>query len=446
MASIEVQETRHKDIILTTSSGDRGTATRTRILKRWRPSGTLISDTGFVPSSFVIPPGCVSARTVEIVRNRRRCATSYDNPSEVGFTKRKKLGLYIEPHPYLSDVRYAVVSSLTGISAGSSVVLAGVPTSFERALDASQINSTSTLASNLAIAKFWAAARNRTVVESGVLIAELRQSMGMAANAVLTVIEILRWLKKGRFDKAVEALIKHGRPISRSAKQRFRNYSETSGLSLTKWMASAWLELQFGWKPLLQDVFNIMEATTDKMNGEFFPTLTLRGKGPTLTLRKDSYAELDSQTGAGHDEFLSGITYQADATITALFRVDSSLTVLNAFGLDNPAAIAWELVPFSFVVDWFLPIGKYLSNLSALNGLELIHATEFKRITSRCDRLTTKRRTWGYSVACECATVRYTRNVLSAIPPENFQIPNLPNLIDGWKFTTALSLLEQRRR
>lgn len=35
------------------------------------------------------------------------------------------------------------------------------------------------------------------------------------------------------------------------------------------------------------------------------------------------------------------------------------------FGLLNPLEVIWELVPFSFVADWFLPIGDYLSALDA---------------------------------------------------------------------------------
>lgn len=35
------------------------------------------------------------------------------------------------------------------------------------------------------------------------------------------------------------------------------------------------------------------------------------------------------------------------------------------FGLLNPLEVIWELVPLSFVADWFLPIGDYLSALDA---------------------------------------------------------------------------------
>lgn len=53
------------------------------------------------------------------------------------------------------------------------------------------------------------------------------------------------------------------------------------------------------------------------------------------------------------------------------YRVDNEiLRTLSQLSLTNPLEVAWELVPFSFVVDWMLPIGDYLSNMSALHGIE----------------------------------------------------------------------------
>jgi hypothetical protein len=42
---------------------------------------------------------------------------------------------------------------------------------------------------------------------------------------------------------------------------------------------------------------------------------------------------------------------------------------LGAMGLTNPLLIAWELLPWSFVVDWFLPVGKFVENMDATAGL-----------------------------------------------------------------------------
>lgn len=48
--------------------------------------------------------------------------------------------------------------------------------------------------------------------------------------------------------------------------------------------------------------------------------------------------------------------------------INDSLLTLDQCGLINPLSVAWELVPFSFVVDWFLPIGTYINSMSDYAG------------------------------------------------------------------------------
>jgi hypothetical protein len=43
-----------------------------------------------------------------------------------------------------------------------------------------------------------------------------------------------------------------------------------------------------------------------------------------------------------------------------------------ALGVANPASIAWELVPYSFVVDWFVPVGNTLEAMTATAGLDFV--------------------------------------------------------------------------
>ncbi len=57
------------------------------------------------------------------------------------------------------------------------------------------------------------------------------------------------------------------------------------------------------------------------------------------------------------------------------------------FTLGNPAEIAWELVPFSFVVDWGIPVGDWLSAMDALKDVESIVGTRTRK-TSCLSRIT----------------------------------------------------------
>lgn len=51
-----------------------------------------------------------------------------------------------------------------------------------------------------------------------------------------------------------------------------------------------------------------------------------------------------------------------------------------ASGLANPAAILWELMPYSFVIDWSLPIGNYLQAASSTRGLDFVWGSVSHRI------------------------------------------------------------------
>jgi hypothetical protein len=50
---------------------------------------------------------------------------------------------------------------------------------------------------------------------------------------------------------------------------------------------------------------------------------------------------------------------------------DLTLWKLNQLGLINPASVAWELVPLSFIADWFGTIGLWLGGFTDFVGLSM---------------------------------------------------------------------------
>jgi len=68
-----------------------------------------------------------------------------------------------------------------------------------------------------------------------------------------------------------------------------------------------------------------------------------------------------------------------------IFRLtNENLFLANRVGLINPASIAWEVLPFSFVVDWFTGLGNAIDGFTDLAGLSYDHTytTEYWRIDS----------------------------------------------------------------
>lgn len=51
-----------------------------------------------------------------------------------------------------------------------------------------------------------------------------------------------------------------------------------------------------------------------------------------------------------------------------------NLHLASQLGLTNPASVAYELVPYSFVLDWVLPLGPFLSSLTDFSGLDISNA------------------------------------------------------------------------
>lgn len=186
-------------------------------------------------------------------------------------------------------------------------------------------------------------------------LAEQKQSLSMIVNRSNQIRLFLHHVRRAQFPAA-----------SRALKLSFI----PSGVKKSKAFANNFLEYHFGWEPLLQDIHAAVES---------FLNPHLPGKRPI--------------SGRGSAQ---GSTFVAPDTVnftqgyrtneTSKTRLGASLSVDNPnlhlasqLGLVNPAAIAWELVPFSFVVDWFANVGQVLSSYTDFAGCSLLnqYATSF---------------------------------------------------------------------
>jgi len=136
-----------------------------------------------------------------------------------------------------------------------------------------------------------------------------------------------------------------------------------SSLKHPKAWGDLWLEYWFGWSPLLSDIFTAIEVVDDPFGD------LIRAKGSArfsieyernIPNIYESGISFDSETFRG--ELITCI--QND------FRI-SDLTALkaNQLGVINPFSVAWELIPFSFMADWFFPIGSWINQFSDFTGL-----------------------------------------------------------------------------
>jgi hypothetical protein len=138
-----------------------------------------------------------------------------------------------------------------------------------------------------------------------------------------------------------------------------------------------WLEFRYGWTPLVHDIVDSMKAIyAADLRGELITRDRMRAYGKAAGTVK----VVGSSTTKNF--FVNGIVsqetvlHEVEMRSFVLYRWanlgDRVLRRLNDFGaFDVPKAI-WEIVPWSFVVDWFIPIGDYLGALTPKVGVEVL--------------------------------------------------------------------------
>lgn len=128
-----------------------------------------------------------------------------------------------------------------------------------------------------------------------------------------------------------------------------------------------WLELQYGWIPLLSDIYGAVNHLAKRS----------RFSIPYLTVKSGDRVEDDLSFGCSTYFGGQGPTIhckrQRDVYVSLTYAMENPvLAEMSALGLINPAEIVWELTRYSFVLDWLIPVGSWLSALTADVGYKFI--------------------------------------------------------------------------
>lgn len=170
--------------------------------------------------------------------------------------------------------------------------------------------------------------------------AERRQTVDMIADTAGTMRRAWQALRRGNlrdFKRALH-LDPRGNPWSRPTDA-----------------AKIWLQYHFGWEPLVKDIHASVEILQSKG-----PSGLVKGRGSGIDEVQILGWNKWNQEFAGKHRYLMG----ANVRLT-----NGSLYRANALGLINPASVLWEVIPFSFLVDWFIPVGEFLNQWTDFVGL-----------------------------------------------------------------------------
>jgi hypothetical protein len=226
----------------------------------------------------------------------------------------------------------------------------------------------------------------------GETIGEYKQLQGMLGTKFGAIAGSLKQLSRGNLAGAILAL---GQPVStglgsrllkkykgnpiaarrtrRRVKARVYTPTVTSFAPFSA-ASKVWLELHFGWAPLVQDIYAIIDLLTS-------PTL----KGVATGKASKTVPWSHNQTS-----YPGGARYSYQGVHTTRYRVlcqtdwevhNPNLFLANRLGLVNAASIAWNLVPLSFLIDWFASVNQVLDEWSDFLGVTT--SNSFYTVTCR---------------------------------------------------------------
>lgn len=203
------------------------------------------------------------------------------------------------------------------------------------------------------------------------------------------------------------------------------------GAWTAKNLASAWLGYNYGTQQTAKDTYNLVSSLMRQTN---------------RTIK-----DFDRLRSTDYKSFLlpNDIKVSGYRALTVYYRVcedwiRSSYAALRKWNLNPSTNLAWDLVPLSFVVDWFLPIGQALEHFDGKTYLSTLSIIE-SLLTEKLTYVLPSFYCFGSGYTGTVQLRVYSRRIqYNTVPAPTFE----PRAVDfnGMHFINGASLAIQRHR
>lgn len=194
---------------------------------------------------------------------------------------------------------------------------------------------------------------------ASVFLGEGHQTLGLIADSAIRIRKSLAHLKRGDIAGTARSLLEG---TSRKPLKPYESMGKIAHAS-PKVLANNWLELVYGWLPLLSDAHDAAEQLahylSEPLEMRYKASLKKAFEGKTLTYVGMTTTGKSPNTSNVYRFFDSYYTSSRIDRLTIFMKEKPG--AIATLGLNDPLPVLWELTPWSFVADWFIPIGQYLS-------------------------------------------------------------------------------------
>lgn len=195
---------------------------------------------------------------------------------------------------------------------------------------------------------------------------------------------------------------------------------------------SLWLEYWFGWSPLISDIGGAIDVLQDR-------DLRLRNKFSSKGHADYTSTFVDGFSDGGWHKRVEARTQEFGVRLSCVCVVQSPNALkANQLGFVNPATVAWELIPFSFLVDWFLPVGRFLDSYTDFVGLGISDAQRTDKTKASYSYVVVGPM---HNVSQEDNSFQFTRSLLEDFHPPGLFDRTGNGIQSLTRAATAISLL-----
>lgn len=185
----------------------------------------------------------------------------------------------------------------------------------------------------------------------GIFLAEGHETLRMVADTAHRIDRSIRFLRTGNFGAAARTLVEGTSRTSNAPPYRTSKELVTRN---EKALYNQWLQLQYGWLPLLKDVEAGAQFLAHKVQD--LPVMRT-----SVSKRKEFPFTFVAQSNGEPAAFVESKGAKTHRRTLTVYHHGEPPSLAQQLGLLDPLSVAWEKMPWSFVVDWFIPVGQFLN-------------------------------------------------------------------------------------